>query len=211
MDKKKLIELLIIGGLGYVIYDYYFAQTNVDDTSQIPETTDANSVVSQIDDITGDDTEDGSYDYTGQEDTTPVQTATGGDADTLARTMYGEARNQGAQGLQAVANVVMNRYRDPRFPKTVSGVCLQANQFSCWNATDPNRTVILAVTASNSIFAQCQSIAAQAIAGTLPDITGGAEYYFNPSVVTPSWAAGMRHTVTIGAHSFYSDGGGLIA
>lgn len=33
--------------------------------------------------------------------------------DVLARTIYGEARGEGMQGMQAVANVVMNRAKIP--------------------------------------------------------------------------------------------------
>lgn len=37
------------------------------------------------------------------------------DVDILARTIYGEARSEGQEGMEAVACVVMNRYRAGRW------------------------------------------------------------------------------------------------
>ena len=37
------------------------------------------------------------------------------DLDILARTLYGEARGEGTEGMEAVANVIMNRYRKPKW------------------------------------------------------------------------------------------------
>jgi N-acetylmuramoyl-L-alanine amidase len=126
--------------------------------------------------------------------------------DTLARTLWGEARGEGYQGMQAVADVVMNRVHAGNFPggSSIAGVCRAPNQFSCWNANDPNRPLLLAVTATNPQFAQALEIAAMAAAGTLPDITDGATYYHESSIATPrSWGA-MTQTAEIGNHIFYA-------
>ena len=37
------------------------------------------------------------------------------DVDILARTIYGEARGEGQEGMEAVACVVMNRYKDHKW------------------------------------------------------------------------------------------------
>lgn len=123
-------------------------------------------------------------------------------ADYLARTIYGEARGEGIKGMQAVANVVMNRVKAASwYGASVKDVCLKPKQFSCWNEGDPNRAVILAAT--DAQLATARSIAEQAIAGTLPDITGGATHYHAKSV-NPYWATSMTKTATIGNHVFYA-------
>jgi len=141
----------------------------------------------------------------------PALIDTTNDQDILARTIYGEARGEGYSGMQAVANVVMNRANDPanRWPKAPASVCLQPYQFSCWNPGDPNYPLISGADPADAIFDSCSNIASLAILGQLPDITGGAQFYFNPALAAPSWAAGMTKTATIGNHVFYREGGAI--
>lgn len=127
--------------------------------------------------------------------------------DTVARTLYGEARNQGAEGQQAVANVIMNRLaKKSWYGATPYGVCMKPGQFSCWNPGDPNKPVITHVTADDAIFAQCLDIAAQAVDGRLPDITDGATHY---KVVgtKASWDKGdvLVPCKVIGQHEFFNN------
>ena len=123
-------------------------------------------------------------------------------ADYMARTIYGEARGEGVRGMQAVANVIMNRVRAGGwYGASVKDVVLKPYQFSCWNENDPNRKIILNATAEQ--LATARSIADKAIAGELPDITGGATNYHAKSV-NPYWAASMTKTATIGNHIFYA-------
>lgn len=124
------------------------------------------------------------------------------DVDILTRTLWGEARGESQRGRQAVANVIMNRVNDPkRWPDTPAGVCLQPWQFSMWNEGDPNRSRALAVGPLNRQFRECADIAKLAVAGKLPDITGGANHY-HTKAVDPSWNRKMRRTAEIGAHVF---------
>jgi spore germination cell wall hydrolase CwlJ-like protein len=136
---------------------------------------------------------------------------TSADADTLARTIYGEARGETDAAKQGVAVTVMNRVSAMTYPGggSVSGVCTAPSQFSCWNAGDPNRSVIESVTASNSVFARCQQIAQDAINGQLPDNTGGATYYYDTSISQPSFwrAQGIVGTVQIDHLIFGATGG----
>lgn len=123
-------------------------------------------------------------------------------ADYLARTIYGEARGEGARGMQAVANVIMNRVKAGGwYGASVKDVVLKPYQFSCWNANDPNRQIILNATLAQ--LAQARAIADRAISGELPDITGGAVNYHAKNV-NPYWAAKMTKTATIGNHIFYA-------
>ena len=124
----------------------------------------------------------------------------------LARTIWGEARNQGAEGMQAVANTVMNRVvRGGWWGSTITGVCLKPWQFSCWNADDPNRAKLLSVTDADPQFAEALGIAQQAIDGDLQDITGGATSYKVSSLAWPtSWGEKIDPICEIGSQSFYN-------
>lgn len=125
--------------------------------------------------------------------------------DTLARTMWGEARNQSQDGLQAIANVVMNRVNHPTWwGNDVVSVCTKPYQFSCWLIGDPNRSKLMAVTQDDPIFAQCYRIAGNAITGNLPDLTNCSDSYYAKSLAhPPNWAEGLNPTIVIGDHIFF--------
>jgi spore germination cell wall hydrolase CwlJ-like protein len=126
------------------------------------------------------------------------------EVDILARTIWGEARGEGANGMQAVANVIVNRANAPSWWGTnIVDVCLKDYQFSVWNQNDPNYRLVTNVTASDPMFKKALEIAARAVAGTLPDITGGATHY-HTTAINPSWASSLGVTRVIGAHKFYA-------
>lgn len=132
----------------------------------------------------------------------------GSDVDTLARTIYGEARGESDAAKQGVASVVMNRLQFGSYggwPSSVAAICTQPYQFSCWLANDPNLSVIENVDASDPVFQDCLDIAQAAIDGTLGDNTGGATFYHDTSIKEPSsWKkAGYVETTKIGRLIFY--------
>lgn len=128
------------------------------------------------------------------------------DIDVLARTLWGEARGEGAQGMRAVACVVMNRVKAPGWwGRDVQGVCRKPFQFSCWNSNDPNREKLLAVTEDDGHFALARLIAEQAIRGEVADFTGGATHYFAKGATIPFWARGMKPCAVIGRHLFFNN------
>lgn len=132
-----------------------------------------------------------------------AQAALARDIDVLARTLWGEARGEGEEGMQAVAAVICNRARQPGWwGRGIAGICQRARQFSCWNADDPNRAALLAVDASDPAFATALRLARLAVAGALPDPTHGATHYHSLSV-RPAWAAGQQPCARIGGHLFY--------
>jgi N-acetylmuramoyl-L-alanine amidase len=129
------------------------------------------------------------------------------DVDILARTIWGEARGETPQGMEAVAAVIVNRARQgptERFGNGIAGVCLEPMQFSCWNGADPNRPKVLAVTATDDRFGQCLRIAELAVDGKLQDPTHGSLHY-HTAAVHPDWSAGHVPIVVIGAHLFFND------
>lgn len=130
------------------------------------------------------------------------------DVDTLARTMWGEARGETQAGRDAVGCVVRNRLNSLSYVLyglTYAAQCTAHEQFSCWNAGDVNRAQLQAVTESDAIFAECLSDAQGVIDGTTPDPTGGATNYFDTSMKNdpPEWAASMTFTTQIGRLLFY--------
>lgn len=132
------------------------------------------------------------------------------DKDTLARTLYGEARGEGDIGMQAVANVVCNRvalaHKHPHFGDgSIASACTAKYQFSCWNENDPNSEKLKTVTDEDPSFAAALDIAADAVDGYLQDITGGATYYYVKNSPMPTWADGKTPCAAIGRHLFFKD------
>ena len=124
--------------------------------------------------------------------------------DYIARTIWGEARGEGYSGMQAVANVIMNRVRRGGwYGTTPKDVVLKKLQFSVWNDKDPNKAKMLSVNGSDSKFAMAQQIAHLAYTGQLTDITKGATEYHTKQI-SPNWDYGKLAQVgTIGNHVFY--------
>lgn len=48
----------------------------------------------------------------------------------MMRAMYFESNRSSPDGMLAVGTVVMNRFNDPRYPKSICGVVGQKNQFA---------------------------------------------------------------------------------
>ncbi|MGD1880007.1 MAG: cell wall hydrolase [Kiloniellaceae bacterium] len=126
------------------------------------------------------------------------------EVDIVARTIWAEARGDGARGMQAVANVIMNRANHPGWWGTDPiSVCMKPYQFSAWNSNDVNSGKAARVTVEDAAFRVALELAGKAVAGTLPDITGSATHYHNHTV-SPGWAASLRKTAEIGGHVFYA-------
>jgi spore germination cell wall hydrolase CwlJ-like protein len=128
--------------------------------------------------------------------------------DVLARTLWGEARGEGPQGMEAVASVILNRVKVAEskgkywWGNDIISVCQKPYQFSCWNRSDANYRQLQAVTEKDIHYATALRVARRAVVGTLPDTTGGATHYHAKSIL-PDWAAGQKPTVTIRNHIFY--------
>jgi spore germination cell wall hydrolase CwlJ-like protein len=116
------------------------------------------------------------------------------------RTIWGEARGEGATGMRAVAHVIRNRVKDGRWGSTPAAVCLAPMQFSCWNPHDPNRRQILELDETSFSFDMAQN----AWWRVDDDITHGATHY--RVIGTPaSWADGLTPCAVIGHHEFFKD------
>lgn len=120
-----------------------------------------------------------------------------------ARVAWGEARGEPDEGMHAVLNVMMNRKQDPRFPGTLSAVAKQPYQFSAYNADDPNRDKLVAVSNDDPYYWRAKWMATFAQLGLLWDITDGATYYHSKTVERPDFLEEADISVIIGNHIFY--------
>ncbi|MBP2297939.1 cell wall hydrolase [Azospirillum picis] len=121
----------------------------------------------------------------------------------VARTLWGEARGEGRNGMAAVACVIQNRARNPRWwGNSPAAVCLKPYQFSCWLPDDPNRGKLLAVTDRDSSYRAALELADALLAGQLVDITNGADHYHTTGVA-PAWSGGKKPVAVIGNHRFF--------
>lgn len=137
--------------------------------------------------------------------------------DTLARTLWGEARGEEDVGMSAVAQVVMNRCAAAKVymakhgrahplygDGTPASACKVPYQFSCWLPSDPNREKLLAVDDSDPQFAVALQIADTAVNGALEDTAGVALYYKTNSLPWPAaWGEQVDPLTVIGNQSFY--------
>lgn len=119
----------------------------------------------------------------------------------LSRTIYWEAKGEGVAGMEAIANVVMNRLGHEGFPDTVCGVVTQgrergACQFSWWCDGRPDDAL------DEKSYADAKEIARRALNRQLADRTHGA-LYFHQRKGMPKWAAQYLKTAEIGEHLFY--------
>ncbi len=108
----------------------------------------------------------------------------------LSKLVSSEARGESYEGQVAVAAVVINRVRDPRFPDSIEGVIYQKNAFSVVN----NGQIYMDPTDS------AYKAAREALYGEDP--TNGAIFFWNPDIATCSWIKTLEPYKRIGNHVF---------
>ncbi|MEI6558579.1 MAG: cell wall hydrolase [Rhodospirillaceae bacterium] len=128
--------------------------------------------------------------------------------ETLARTLWGEARTEPVRGIEAVASVVLNRVAVAAerggwwWGDGILAVCRKPHQFRCWNPGGADYPRLLTLRAGEPVFDTCLRVARRAVAGVLADATGGATHY-HALTAHPLWAAGELPTAEIGSLLFY--------
>ena len=121
----------------------------------------------------------------------------------LAEGIYFEARGEPEVGQAAVAQVILNRVRNPTYPNTICGVVYQNKSwknrcqfsFACDGIPDKVR--------SQRAWRTAVRIARDVTEGKvwLSEVGDSTHYYAN--YVLPRWASKMIKKDTIGAHLFY--------
>lgn len=128
----------------------------------------------------------------------------------LATNIYFEARNQSTIGQVAVAQVVMNRVADDRFPNTVCEVVTQGQtyswkpdlpiknrcQFSWWCDGKSDKPTDM------QAWDNARLMASGVYLGRLDDLVDGATHY-HATYVLPEWSETKQYVVRIDDHVFY--------
>ena len=129
----------------------------------------------------------------------------------LARAVYFEARSESQWGQLAVATVVLNRVRAPRYPSTICGVVYQgashsnACQFSFACDGQPD------IPKQGRAWDSALAIAGLALANDNNSEdwlmrTISAATHYHADYVTPGWSKSLQRLTKIGHHIFYSQG-----
>jgi len=123
----------------------------------------------------------------------------------LARAIYFEARSESELGQVAVAKVILNRVKDPEYPKTICGVVYQGSgrrnscqfSFACDGLPDDVK--------SAASWSQAKRLAKKVIAGDAKVAALTTATNYHADYVKPKWAKSMKRLVKIGRHIFYED------
>lgn len=117
----------------------------------------------------------------------------------MAIALYFEARGEPVKGQFAVAEVILNRVADPRYPDTVCAVVNQTCQFSFTCDGQPERI------REPEAFARVGKVADLMMGGVPRRLTDGATH-FHARSVRPDWSRRLPKTTQIGDHVFYRPG-----
>ena len=134
----------------------------------------------------------------------------------LAQNIYFESRSDNLAGQFAVADVVLNRVFDERYPNTICGV-IQEGPISQWHLEKHGKKVPVRhkcqfswycdgksdLPTDNDAWQKAQLIAYQiTVHRQFLGITEGSTHY-HAYYVDPSWAKRFQQIGSIGLHKFY--------
>lgn len=120
----------------------------------------------------------------------------------LAEALYFEARGESVDGIVAVAEVILNRVDDPRYPSSVCGVVNQGTgeRYRCqFTYTCDGRPETIT---ERRAYERVGKIARLMLDGAPRRLTGGATHY-HTKAVRPKWSRVFERTAAIGYHYFY--------
>ncbi|WP_436642965.1 cell wall hydrolase [Microbaculum sp. FT89] len=121
----------------------------------------------------------------------------------LATAVYFEARGESEDGQRAVAQVVLNRVLDSRYPSTVCGVVFQNQswrnrcQFSFACDGRPERID------DKGSWSKAVKVAEDALVGDYFDEGIGEATHYHATYVRPRWSRYLKKVERVGTHIFY--------
>ncbi|MGL4197021.1 MAG: cell wall hydrolase [Allorhizobium sp.] len=126
----------------------------------------------------------------------------------LAEGIYFEARGESVKGQAAVAQVILNRVRNPHYPDTICGVVYQNEDwrnrcqfsFACDRIPD--------IITSPRHWKIAKEIAMAVTAGKIWFKDVGSATHYHATYVSPAWGPTMKRVEKIGKHIFYRTYGG---
>ena len=138
-----------------------------------------------------------------------IKTGQASEKDCLTEAIYFEARSESFVGQLAVANVILERVRHPKFPDTICKVVHDGRYyqgvpvrnkcaFSYWCDGKPE------IMKDKEAVKTANSIAILALDGVLVEEVQGATYY-HATYTHPKWAYEFQMIARIGKHLFYDD------
>ena len=131
-----------------------------------------------------------------------------GEVALLAKLLFSEAIKSkpdlAAKDATAIAHVVVNRMANRG--QTLEEVVYAPYQFSGvgskeWNKVETNNLT----KDEQDIYKKFLQISHVVLSGKSQDPTGGADHYFNPKLVKPSWAKKMKKVYSSDAHDYYKE------
>ena len=151
-----------------------------------------------------------------------IYTITEPELDCLAKNIYHEARNDMMAGQFAVADVVLNRVHDKRYPNDICAVIYEGPVQESWRTkktADPNDAELVPIKNKCQFSWYCDGRPdiindepswkqAQAVAymllsrNVMRGISEGATHY-HATYVSPKWAPTLYPIGRIGKHRFY--------
>jgi spore germination cell wall hydrolase CwlJ-like protein len=143
-----------------------------------------------------------------QPEATPKIVVPTNDLQCMAENIYYESATQSYAGKIAVGQVVLNRVKDPRYPRTVCGVIYEGSQSAktticqfSWVCETARR----GIDKSGIYWAESMKVAKELLTKKdQVDITEGALNYHAVYIEIPSWAKKLRKVVVIDQHIFYN-------
>jgi len=127
----------------------------------------------------------------------------------LTQAIYHEARGESEDGQWAVANIIINRALNKKYPSTICGVVFQNADkgkyrcqftFACDGRSDmgtERRAWQRSMEIAEAAFAEFQR-------GDRPDVLPKSALFYHTTAVAPSWSRTFRRVAAIGSHVFYA-------
>ncbi|GAA0716299.1 hypothetical protein GCM10008905_00570 [Clostridium malenominatum] len=111
----------------------------------------------------------------------------------MAKVVHAESAGEPYEGKVAVASVILNRLKDPSFPKSVEGVVKQPWAFSC------------VINGEIKVNPDEHSYKAVIEALNGKDPTNKALFFYNPKIATSTWMKNIEknNVRSIGNHVFF--------
>jgi spore germination cell wall hydrolase CwlJ-like protein len=128
----------------------------------------------------------------------------------LAQAIYHEARGESHEGQLAVANVIINRAMNKRYPSTICGVVFQNADlgrykcqftFACDGRSD--------LGGERAAWERSMALAESAFyaykRGERPGVVPNSVLFYHTTAVAPNWSRAFRRVAAIGSHIFYAN------
>jgi N-acetylmuramoyl-L-alanine amidase len=115
----------------------------------------------------------------------------------MAQALYYEARGEGQNGQEAVAEVILQRVKSGGHPDTICGVVREPRQFSFLTDGSTKREL------DPDAWQSAKELATRIVRGELVTSLTRRALFYHQVDIQPAWAGEMVRTVKIGNHIFY--------